>query len=90
MANNMNLFAHQRCYVCGDTWCRDLDALEASAYMQAHPEIDFSEVSDITLGDVMCDGCEDDLAELRAEDAAIDRSWEAYYQNLQEGETGED
>ena len=54
------------------------------------PEIDFSEVSDITLGDVMCDGCEDDLAELRAEDAAIDRSWEAYYQNLQEGETGED
>ena len=85
MANNMNLFAHQRCYVCGDYWYRDLEALEASADTQAHREIDFSEVSD-----VMCDGCEDDLAELRAEDAAIDRSWEEYYQNLQEGEPGED
>ena len=117
----MNILAHPNtekeitCEVCGDTWYRDMDDMEITAYMIEHPGIDLSKVTDIDLGEVLCDGCEDymddeteaqaqddpwsvyynpdedelvsdeeELAEIRAEDAAIDRAWEKHYRDLAE------
>ena len=111
----MNICAHLTCEVCGDTWYRDMDDMEITAYMAEHPGIDLSKVTDIDLGEVLCDGCEDyindeteaqaqaqddpwsvyynpdedeedeeELAEIRAEDAAIDRAWEKHYRDLAE------
>ena len=33
----MRILAHLKCSVCGDTWYRDMDDMEITAYMIEHP-----------------------------------------------------
>ena len=49
----MRILAHLKCSVCGDTWYRDMDDMEITAYMIEHPGIDLSKVTDIDLGEVL-------------------------------------
>ena len=55
----MRILGQLSCYVCGDTWFRDMDDMEIAAYMAEHPEVDLSSLTDIDLGETLCDGCED-------------------------------
>ena len=111
----LRILAHLKCSVCGDNVNTIMDDMEITAYMREHPGIDLSKVTDIDLGEVLCDGCEDymddeteaqaqddpwsvyynpdedervsdeeELAEIHAEDAAIDRAWEKHYRDLAE------
>ena len=81
------MFGHLTCYACGDSWCRDLIDLEVQAYIEEHPEsakrIRSGDVTDIDLGEVLCDGCEDywnDESEAQAQDDPSS----FYYQPLDE------
>ena len=65
-----NLMGHLSCSVCNDTWFRDLDDMEIQAYIDAHPELEerilAREITDVDLGEVLCDGCEDYYEDLAA------------------------
>ena len=74
----MRILAHLKCSVCGDTWYRDMDDMEITAYMIEHPGIDLSKVTDIDLGEVLCDGCEDYMDD-ETEAQAQDDPWSVYY-----------
>ena len=73
------MFGYLTCYACGDTWCRDLIDLEVQAYIEANPELKdkilAGDITEVDLGEVLCDGCEDfyreeaALAELELEEA---------------------
>ena len=67
------------CYACQDSWCRDLMDQEVQAYIEENPELAESilsgEMTDVDLGEVLCDGCEDffeDEATLAAAEAGDD------------------
>ena len=57
------MIAYLTCYACQDIWCRDLTDSEVQAYIEAHPElaqkIRTGELTEVDLGEVLCDGCED-------------------------------
>ena len=58
-----NLMGHLSCSYCNDTWFRDLDAMQVQAYIDENPELEerilAREITDVDLGEVLCDGCED-------------------------------
>lgn len=60
-----NLMGHLSCSFCNDTWFWDLDDMEVQAYIDENPELEerilAGEITDIDLGEVFCDGCEDFL-----------------------------
>ena len=64
------LMGHLSCSVCNDTWFRDLDDMEIQAYIDGHPELEkrilAREITDVDLGEVLCDGCEDYYDDLAA------------------------
>ena len=61
------MIAHLTCYACQDTWWRDLIDQEVQAYIAEHPELKdkilAGEITDVDLGEVLCDGCEDFFAD---------------------------
>ena len=77
------MLVDQSCHVCGEVWCCELEDQEVSDVLSSHPELD---VSEVRLPQTLCDACElryeDELAEVRAEDAELDRAWEEYYTYL--------
>lgn len=57
------MIGYYSCYACQDSWCRDLIDQEVEAYIEENPElaeqIISGEITDVDLGEVLCDGCED-------------------------------
>ena len=57
------MIGYYSCYACQDSWCRDLIDQEVQAYIEENPELAESilsgEMTDVDLGEVLCDGCED-------------------------------
>ena len=57
------MIGYLTCTVCHDTWCRDMIDQEVQAYIEANPELKkyilSGEITDVDLGEVLCDGCED-------------------------------
>ena len=57
------MIGYYSCYACQDSWCRDLIDQEVQAYIEENPELAESilsgEITDVDLGEVLCDGCED-------------------------------
>ena len=68
------MFGYLTCYACGDTWCRDLIDLEVQAYIEANPELKdkilAGDITEVDLGEVLCDGCED----FYEDEAALDEA----------------
>ena len=69
------MIGYLTCSACHDTWCRDMIDQEVQAYIEANPELKryilSGEITDVDLGEVLCDGCEDffnDEAEAQAQD----------------------
>lgn len=77
------MLAHYTCYGCGDSWCRELIDLEIQAYIEGHPELAerilAGEINSVDLGEVLCDGCED---EYHQEESSLDDAWEEHYEYL--------
>ena len=76
------MLATLTCYACQDTWDRELTDSEVSAYLAAHPELEgrilTGEITEVDLGEVLCDGCED----FYREEAALDEAWQAYHEHF--------
>ena len=57
------MIGYYSCYACQDSWCRDLIDQEVQGYIEENPELAESilsgEMTDVDLGEVLCDGCED-------------------------------
>ena len=72
------LMGHLSCSVCNDTWFRDLDDMEIQAYIDAHPELEkrilAREITDVDLGEVLCDGCEDYYEDLYQDESMDDET----------------
>ena len=69
------MLGHLSCYACDDSWTRTLIDQEIQAYIEGHPELEerilSGEITDVDLGEVLCDGCEDyfnDESEAQAQD----------------------
>ena len=83
----MNILAHLTCEICGDTWFRDMDDMEITAYMQENPDANFATITDsegnsekyVDLEGVICDGCEDFYTDEYALALAEDEEIEAQY-----------
>ena len=77
------MLATYTCSECQDSWCRDLMDQEIQAYIEAHPELEArilaGDINSVDLGEVLCDGCEDEYYQ---EEAALDTDWEEYYRDL--------
>ena len=73
-----NLMGHLSCSFCNDTWFRDLDDMQVQAYIDENPELEerilAGEITDIDLGEVLCDGCEDYFQD----EAALAEAWDDY------------
>ena len=73
------MLAHYTCYGCGDSWCCELIDLEVQAYIEEHPELAerilAGEINSVDLGEVLCDGCEDEYYQ---EKSALDAAWDEY------------
>ena len=78
------MLGHLTCYACGDSWCRDLIDLEVQSYIEEHPESEkrilSGDVTDVDLGETLCDGCEDEYyqEQLSFDNVELD----AYYNAL--------
>lgn len=72
-----SILAHYTCYGCGDSWCRELIDLEVQAYIEEHPELEerilAGEINSVDLGEVLCDGCEDEYDQALDLEDEIDR-----------------
>lgn len=68
------------CYACQDSWCRDLIDEEVQAYIEEHPDLAEKiltrEITDVDLGEVLCDGCEDFYNDEAALYAETDDPWD--------------
>ena len=68
------MLGHYTCYACQDTWWRDLIDLEIQAYIESNSKLKdkilAGEITDVDLGEVLCDGCEDFYREEVALDEA--------------------
>ena len=80
------MLGHLTCYACGDSWCRDLIDFEVQGYIEEHPELEkrirSGDVTDVDLGEVLGDGCED----YYQDEAALAESWDEYYDGLGDSE----
>jgi len=72
------MIGYYSCYACQDSWCRDLIDQEVQAYIQKNPELAESilsgEMTDVDLGEVLCDGCE--------QEEALAEAWDEWYANF--------
>ena len=61
------MFGYLTCSVCHDTWSHEMIDQEIQAYIEANPELKkpilAGEITDVDLGEVLCDGCEDFYAD---------------------------
>ena len=77
------MLATYTCQACGDTWSRDLIDLEVQSYIEQHPELAdrilSGEITSVDLGEVLCDGCEDEYYQ---EESLLDDAWDQYYADL--------
>ena len=81
-----NVTATLSCYACNDTWFRDLTDFEIQGYISMHPELEdrilAGQITDVDLGEVLCDGCED----YYQDEAELAQAWDDHYQALDEDE----
>ena len=61
----MNIIAHHTCSRCNDTWFREMDDMEITAYLAENPEAPLTQITDsegttqyVDLDATPCDGCE--------------------------------
>lgn len=67
------------CSVCADSWYRDMTNIEIAAFRVEHPNVDPSQVTEVDLGETLCDGCEDFFNDEYALQRAEDEEIEAQY-----------
>ena len=78
----IKMLGHYACSACQDTWCRELMDQEVQAYIEVYPELAekilAGKITDVDLGETLCDGCED----YYQEEAVLAAAWDAWYAEL--------